>query len=123
MADRAIVLALANPEPEIDLRAAADHAEIVATGRSDHPNQINNVLAFPGVFRGLLDSGATTVTTAIRLTAADALAAVAGTQPSGSCPVCSTKNWCPPWRPRWPTLFDERRRGYVTDGSIYPDLA
>ncbi|HEX4723924.1 MAG TPA: malic enzyme-like NAD(P)-binding protein [Pseudonocardiaceae bacterium] len=77
MADRAIVFALANPEPEVDPRAAGEHAEIVATGRSDQPNQINNVLAFPGVFRGLLDSGATTVTTKILLAAADALAAVA----------------------------------------------
>jgi malate dehydrogenase (oxaloacetate-decarboxylating) len=77
MADRAIVFALANPEPEVDPRAAGEHAEIVATGRSDHPNQINNVLAFPGVFRGLLDSDATSVTSKIQLAAARALANVA----------------------------------------------
>ena len=54
-----MVFALANPEPEIDPIEARKHAAVVATGRSDFPNQINNVLAFPGVFRGLLDAGAT----------------------------------------------------------------
>ena len=62
MADRAIVFALANPEPEIDPAEAQQHAEVVATGRSDFPNQINNVLAFPGVFRGLLDARSTDIT-------------------------------------------------------------
>src|SRR5690606_16159505 len=56
MAADPIVFALANPEPEIDPAEAADHAAVVATGRSDFPNQINNVLAFPGVFRGLIDA-------------------------------------------------------------------
>jgi malate dehydrogenase (oxaloacetate-decarboxylating) len=56
MADDAIVFALANPDPEIDPAIARRHAAVVATGRSDHPNQINNVLAFPGIFRGLLDA-------------------------------------------------------------------
>ena len=64
MADRAIVFALANPEPEIDPAEATQHAEVVATGRSDFPNQINNVLAFPGVFRGLLDARSTDITAA-----------------------------------------------------------
>ena len=57
MADDAIVFAMANPTPEVDPTAAGEHAAVVATGRSDYPNQINNVLAFPGVFRGLLDAG------------------------------------------------------------------
>ena len=56
MADGAIVFALANPDPEVDPVAASEHAAVVATGRSDYPNQINNVLAFPGFFRGLLDA-------------------------------------------------------------------
>ena len=58
MAPDAIVFALANPDPEVDPREARQHAAVVATGRSDQPNQINNVLAFPGVFRGMLDAGA-----------------------------------------------------------------
>jgi malate dehydrogenase (oxaloacetate-decarboxylating) len=78
MADRAIVFALANPDPEVDPDAAREHAEIVATGRSDLPNQINNVLAFPGMFRGLLDSGAPKVTGDMLLAAARALADVVG---------------------------------------------
>ena len=56
MAGDSIVFALANPEPEVDPDAASEYAAVVATGRSDYPNQINNVLAFPGVFRGLLDA-------------------------------------------------------------------
>ena len=58
MAKDSIVFALANPVPEIDPVVAREHAAVVATGRSDYPNQINNVLAFPGVFRGLLDAAA-----------------------------------------------------------------
>ena len=76
MADDAIVFALANPEPEVDPMAAAQHAAVVATGRSDFANQINNVLAFPGVFRGLLDAQSRTITTEMLLAAAEALAAV-----------------------------------------------
>ena len=78
MADRAIVFALANPEPEIDPAEATLHAEVVATGRSDFPNQINNVLAFPGVFRGLLDARSTDITPAMLIAAARALASVVG---------------------------------------------
>jgi malate dehydrogenase (oxaloacetate-decarboxylating) len=70
----AIVFALANPEPEVDPLDASHHATVVATGRSDFPNQINNVLAFPGVFRGLLDAQSTTITTDMLLAAAHALA-------------------------------------------------
>ena len=72
----AVVFALANPDPEIDPLEAQKHASVVATGRSDYPNQINNVLAFPGVFRGLLDAQASTITDAMLLAAADAIADV-----------------------------------------------
>ncbi|NDC47465.1 MAG: NAD-dependent malic enzyme [Micrococcales bacterium] len=74
MAKNAIVFALANPTPEIDPAQAAKFAAVVATGRSDFANQINNVLAFPGVFRGLLDAGATKITENMLLAAATALA-------------------------------------------------
>jgi malate dehydrogenase (oxaloacetate-decarboxylating) len=76
MAPGAIVFALANPVPEVDPMAAAQHAAVVATGRSDFANQINNVLAFPGVFRGLLDVHSRTITTQMLLAAAKALAGV-----------------------------------------------
>ena len=70
------MFALANPDPEIDPAEAARYAAVVASGRSDYPNQINNVLAFPGIFRGLLDARASDVTTEMLLRAADALAHV-----------------------------------------------
>ena len=76
MADQSIVFALANPEPEVDPIEAMRHAAVVATGRSDFPNQINNVLAFPGVFRGLLDAGARHVDLEMEAAAARALADV-----------------------------------------------
>ncbi|XRQ05067.1 NAD-dependent malic enzyme [Actinomadura welshii] len=76
MNDGAIVFALANPEPEVDPDQAREHAAVVATGRSDYPNQINNVLAFPGVFRGLLDAQAGVVTMDMLAAAAKALAEV-----------------------------------------------
>jgi malate dehydrogenase (oxaloacetate-decarboxylating) len=76
MADRAIVFALANPEPEVDPAEATRYAAVVATGRSDFPNQINNVLAFPGVFRGLLDAHSAEITPTMLLAAARALAGV-----------------------------------------------
>jgi malate dehydrogenase (oxaloacetate-decarboxylating) len=74
MAERAIVLALANPDPEVDPIEAQVHAAVVGTGRSDYPNQINNVLAFPGIFRGLLDAGAHVITDEILVAAAHAIA-------------------------------------------------
>ncbi len=74
MAKDSIVFALANPTPEIDPAQAAKFAAVVATGRSDFANQINNVLAFPGFFRGLLDAGANIITEKMLLAAADALA-------------------------------------------------
>jgi malate dehydrogenase (oxaloacetate-decarboxylating) len=76
MADNAIVFALANPDPEVDPAVARQTAAVVATGRSDFPNQINNVLVFPGVFRGLLDAQSRTVNTEMMLAAATALANV-----------------------------------------------
>jgi malate dehydrogenase (oxaloacetate-decarboxylating) len=76
MAPDAIVFALANPDPEIHPDVAHRYARVVATGRSDFPNQINNVLAFPGVFRGALDVRATRITAAMKLAAAEALASV-----------------------------------------------
>ena len=72
---RPIVFAMANPEPEIHPEEADGLAAVMATGRSDYPNQINNVLAFPGIFRGALDSGATDVTENMKLAAARAIAA------------------------------------------------
>ncbi len=78
MASDAVVFALANPTPEVDPVAASEHAAVVATGRSDFPNQINNVLAFPGVFRGLLDAQSSTINDDMLLAAARALAAVVG---------------------------------------------
>jgi len=74
MAPDSIVFAMANPDPEIDPVIAARHAKIVATGRSDYPNQINNVLAFPGIFRGLLDAASSKITTETLLAAAHAIA-------------------------------------------------
>ncbi|MFD9894637.1 NAD-dependent malic enzyme [Amycolatopsis sp. NPDC059027] len=76
MADDAVVFALANPDPEVDPLEAQKHAAVVATGRSDFPNQINNVLAFPGVFRGLLDAHAHKIDDTMLLAAADAIADV-----------------------------------------------
>jgi malate dehydrogenase (oxaloacetate-decarboxylating) len=74
MAKGSIVFALANPDPEIDPALARKHATVVATGRSDQPNQINNVLAFPGIFRGLLDANAHKITDEMLVAAATAIA-------------------------------------------------
>jgi malate dehydrogenase (oxaloacetate-decarboxylating) len=74
MAEGSIVFALANPDPEIDPAIARKYAAVVATGRSDHPNQINNVLAFPGIFRGLLDAQAHKITDKLLVAAAEAIA-------------------------------------------------
>ncbi|WP_426764774.1 NAD(P)-dependent malic enzyme [Pseudarthrobacter sp. 1G09] len=73
----AIVFALSNPDPEVLPEVAAKYAAVVATGRSDFPNQINNVLAFPGIFRGALDAGARRITPAMKLAAANAIAELA----------------------------------------------
>jgi malate dehydrogenase (oxaloacetate-decarboxylating) len=75
MAGKSVVFALANPDPEIEPAVARRHAAVVATGRSDYPNQINNVLAFPGVFRGLLDAQSRTINDSVLIAAAEAIAA------------------------------------------------
>jgi malate dehydrogenase (oxaloacetate-decarboxylating) len=97
MAADAVVFALANPDPEIDPMVARRHARVVATGRSDFPNQINNVLAFPGVFRGLLDAQSRSVPQAALLAAATALADV--------------------------VTDDERHANYIVPSVFHPDLA
>ena len=97
MASGAIVFALANPDPEIDPVAARRHAAVVATGRSDFPNQINNVLAFPGVFRGLLDAQSRAVPQEALLAAAAALANVVDDS--------------------------ERHANYIVPSVFHPDLA
>ena len=78
MAPNGIVFSLANPTPEVDPEMAARHAAVVATGRSDLPNQINNVLAFPGIFRGAIDARATAITEEMKLAASAAIAGVVG---------------------------------------------
>ena len=74
MAAGPIVFAMANPDPEINPAIVPDHVAVMATGRSDFPNQINNVLAFPGIFRGALDAKATDITENMKLAAARAIA-------------------------------------------------
>jgi malate dehydrogenase (oxaloacetate-decarboxylating) len=91
----AVVFALANPNPEIDPVEAQAHAAVVATGRSDFPNQINNVLAFPGVFRGLLDAGARDITDRMLLAAAEAIADVVAPEQLNASFIV-------------PSVFDER---------------
>jgi malate dehydrogenase (oxaloacetate-decarboxylating) len=83
MAGEAIVLAMANPTPEVRPEELGDAAAVVATGRSDYPNQINNVLAFPGIFRGALDVRASAITEEMKLAAAHAIAAVVGADELG----------------------------------------
>ncbi|MGI8631793.1 MAG: NAD-dependent malic enzyme [Solirubrobacterales bacterium] len=78
MNDDAMVFAMANPNPEVMPEDAAPYVRIMATGRSDYPNQINNVLAFPGIFRGALDAGARAITEEMKLAAAEAIADVVG---------------------------------------------
>jgi malate dehydrogenase (oxaloacetate-decarboxylating) len=76
MAEAAIVFAMANPTPEVTPEVIDDLVAVVATGRSDYPNQINNVLAFPGVFRGALDVRASDITEGMKVAASHALATV-----------------------------------------------
>jgi malate dehydrogenase (oxaloacetate-decarboxylating) len=101
MADDAIIFGLANPIPEVHPDVARRHARVVATGRSDYPNQINNVLAFPGIFRGALDVRATAITEGMKLAAADALAGLVGDDLSESYIVPS------PFDPRVATAVSE----------------
>ncbi|HSV67159.1 MAG TPA: malic enzyme-like NAD(P)-binding protein [Mycobacteriales bacterium] len=100
MAPQSIIFALANPNPEIHPEMARRHARVVATGRSDYPNQINNVLAFPGVFRGAFDVQATSITEEMKLAAADAIATVVGDDLSEDYVI--------------PSVFDERVAGAVS---------
>ena len=97
MGKDAVVFALANPTPEVDPIEASQYATVVATGRSDFANQINNVLVFPGVFRGLLDSGSKLLTPEVLLAAAYALAAV--------------------------VKEDERNATYIIPSVFHPDVA
>jgi malate dehydrogenase (oxaloacetate-decarboxylating) len=76
MAKDAIVFAMANPTPEVEPELIAEHVAVIGTGRSDYPNQINNVLAFPGVFRGALDVRASAITEGMKVAASHALATV-----------------------------------------------
>ena len=78
MAPDAIVFAMANPTPEVTPEEAAPYARVIATGRSDYPNQINNVLCFPGIFRGALDVRAREITEAMKTAAAEGIAAIVG---------------------------------------------
>jgi len=78
MAPDAIVFAMANPTPEVTPEEAAPYARVIATGRSDYPNQINNVLCFPGIFRGALDVRAREITETMKMAAADGIAAIVG---------------------------------------------
>ena len=100
MAPKSIVFALANPNPEVDPEVAHRYAAVVATGRSDYPNQINNVLAFPGVFAGAFDAGATAITEGMKLAAAAALGDVVADELRPDCIV--------------PTPFDPRVAPAVT---------
>lgn len=77
MSPEAVIFALSNPDPEIHPDVAHRYAKVVATGRSDFPNQINNVLAFPGIFRGALDAGARRITAGMKVAAAEAIAGIA----------------------------------------------
>src|SRR5947199_3581043 len=72
------VFAMANPHPEVSPEAAERYAGVMATGRSDYPNQVNNVLAFPGVFRGALDVRASRITEGMKVAAAHAIAEMVG---------------------------------------------
>jgi malate dehydrogenase (oxaloacetate-decarboxylating) len=78
MNDDALVFAMANPTPEVMPEEAEPYVRIMATGRSDYPNQINNVLCFPGIFRGAFDAGAPRITEEMKLAAAHGIAAVVG---------------------------------------------
>ncbi|MEC4018681.1 NAD(P)-dependent malic enzyme [Streptomyces sp. H27-D2] len=100
MAKDALIFAMANPTPEIHPEVARKYAAVVATGRSDYPNQINNVLAFPGIFAGALQVRASRITEGMKLAAAEALAAVVADELSAECVI--------------PSPFDERVAPAVT---------
>jgi len=89
MAPDAVIFGLANPQPEVHPDLARRYARVVATGRSDYPNQINNVLAFPGIFRGAFDVRATRITEGMKLAAATALAALVADDLNEDCVIPS----------------------------------
>ena len=101
MADDAIIFAMANPDPEVHPEVARRHAAVVATGRSDFPNQINNVLAFPGIFAGAFQAGATDISEGMKLAAADALADLVGDDLTADYVI--------------PGVFDERVAPAITE--------
>src|ERR1039457_2860171 len=107
MAPGEIVFALSNPDPEVHPETAGRHALVVATGRSDFPNQINNSLAFPGVFRGALDTRATDITDGMKLAAAEDIPALVGADAAAGyvvpSPVRPTHLTPPPSRPPRPS--------------------
>jgi malate dehydrogenase (oxaloacetate-decarboxylating) len=103
MAQDAVIFALANPNPEVHPDIASRHARVVATGRSDYPNQINNVLAFPGIFRGALDVRARHITEGMKLAAAEALARLVA-EADGLEETCVIPS---PFDPRVPTVVAE----------------
>ena len=119
MAPEAIIFGLANPTPEVHPDLAHKYARVVATGRSDYPNQINNVLAFPGIFRGAFDVHASAITEGMKVAAATALAELVGDDlredlviPSPSTPACPAPCVRPSPRPPGPTgsrAADRRR--------------
>ena len=100
MAKDSLIFAMANPTPEIHPDVAHKYAAVVATGRSDYPNQINNVLAFPGIFAGAMQVRATRITEGMKLAAAEALAAVVADELSADRVI--------------PSPFDERVAPAVT---------
>jgi malate dehydrogenase (oxaloacetate-decarboxylating) len=114
MARESIVFALSNPDPEIHPDVAKRHAAIVATGRSDFPNQINNVLAFPGVFRGALDAGARRITEAMKLAAAEAIFSVASDDLSADAIVPS------PFDPRVALAVSSAVAAAAADPAVTP---
>jgi malate dehydrogenase (oxaloacetate-decarboxylating) len=101
MAPNSMIFAMANPDPEVHPEVASKYAAVVATGRSDYPNQINNVLAFPGVFRGAFSVRASRISEGMKLAAANALADVVGEALSADCVI--------------PSVFDERVAPAVAD--------
>lgn len=109
MADEPIIFSLANPTPEIHPDIAGKYAAVVATGRSDYPNQINNVLAFPGIFRGALDVRASRITKAMNLAAADAIASVVANRLSPEQII--------------PSVFDRRVAATVADAVAREAIA
>jgi malate dehydrogenase (oxaloacetate-decarboxylating) len=114
MARESIVFALSNPDPEIHPDVARRHAAIVATGRSDFPNQINNVLAFPGVFRGALDAGARRITEEMKLAAAEAIFSVARDELSADAIVPS------PFDPRVALAVSSAVAAAAPDPAVTP---